>query len=274
MAGLGLLMLAASAAPAATVTFTLSLDTAKDPGANYTNFHAAGAGTATEFVIGFNVDVLALNGAPLDLAPVAAFCTELAEPISDKTYTFDAVHLLHEASAGRAGQVSTPSAFIPIGGIGKLRAARVEYLFKKYYHSVQLSAWTQTTTLPSLHAFQLAVWELTHDTDMNLNSTSGAIYVAAQSNTLRNNAISLAQTWLNAVAGANVTEAYESTRFDIWALTNTNGAGATGFQDILLGLEKETPQHTQLAPFLPAPEPGSVALLGTSAILMVLRRRR
>ena len=113
-----------------------------------------------------------------------------------------------------------------------------------------------------------------HDTDMNLNSTRGAIYVAAQSNTLRNNAISLAQTWLNAVAAANVTEAYESTKFDIWALTNTNGAGATGFQDILLGLEKGTTHTPSWSPFLPAPEPGSVALLGTSAILMVLRRRR
>ena len=136
MARLGLLMLAASAAPAATVTFTLSLDTAKDPGANYTNFHAAGV-VRPLIVISFNVDVWHSMARHWNSAPVAAFCTELAEPIGARTLnTFHAAHLSIHVLPLDARQVGTQSAFIPIGGIGKLRAARVDIFSTRYYQSV------------------------------------------------------------------------------------------------------------------------------------------
>lgn len=258
----------------ATVGFTLSLDTAKDPGSSYTNFRAAGAGLQSTFVIGFNVDIATVNGSAQDINPVAAFCVELAEPIQATSYTFTAGHL-YEASAGRAGEASTASSNISTGGIGALRAARLRYLFNEHYQSVRLSEWTQTTTSPTLHAFQLAVWELSHDTDLNLTNTSGSIYVGNQSSTLRNNAIALAQTWLNEISAANVAETYESPKFEIWSLISESGnsGNGRGYQDVLLAFDKTSPDYETLKPLLPAPEPGAT-LLCLSATFLALRRRR
>jgi hypothetical protein len=272
----GAIILVSSLVPAAatTVTFSLSLDTAKDPGSSYTGFHAAGAGLQTTYVIGFNIQLTSIDGNPVAIDPVAAFCAELAEPISVNTFTFDADHLF-EASAGRAGEAVTASSGIPEGGIGLLRAARVRYLFDNYYHSVQLSAWTQTSTSPNLHAFQLALWELTHDTDMQLLDTSGLIHVGSQSNTLRANAVTLAESWLADVAAVGVTEDYQSINYEIWALTSASGnsANGRGYQDVLLALDKSSPTYDQIATLLPAPEP-AVSLLGLFGALAVVRRRR
>lgn len=263
-----------SPAKAATVGFTLSLDTAKDPGASYTNFRAAGAGVQSSYVIGFNVDIATVNGSAMDIDPVAAFCVELAEPVSATSYVFDAAHL-YEASAGRAGELTTASSNIPTGGLGLLRAARIRYLFDQHYQSVRLSEWTQTSTSPTLHAFQLAVWELSHDTDLSLRNTGGSIHIATQGNTLRDNAINLAQSWLNEVSTANIDESYESSKFEIWSLVSASGntTNGRGYQDLLLAIDKSTPAYSNLKPLLPAPEPGS-SLLCLTASLLLLRRRR
>jgi hypothetical protein len=256
------------------VGFTLSLDTAKDPGSSYTNFRAAGAGLQSSFVIGFNVDIATVNGSAQDIDPVAAFCVELAEPIQATGYTFTAGHI-YEASAGRAGESATASSNIPAGGIGLLRAARLRYLFNQHYQSVRLSEWTQTTASPTLHAFQLAVWELSHDTDLSLTNTSGSIYVGTQGSTLRNNAIALAQSWLNEISAANVDETYQSPKFEIWSLVSASGnpANGRGYQDVLLAYDKTTEDYQTLKPLLPAPEPGT-SLLCLSATFLALRRRR
>jgi len=262
---------------ASLVNFSVTLNTSKDPGDTYQNFRAAGATTSSAFTIAFQIRINSVDGLAVNLSPIAAFCSELAEPIGVATYTFSA-NMLSNISAGRAGQNGTASSFIPVGGIGALRAARVAYLFDQYYISDQLTGWTFTTTDPSTHAFQIALWELTHDTDLSINLSSGQVYVGAQTgngNALRNNALSLAQTYLNSVAGANITASYTSTKFDFWALTDTNGAGATGWQDVILATNKNTPAGQLLSStiLLPIPEPGSFVCVLLGGAICLMRRR-
>lgn len=262
---------------AASVTFTLSLDTATDPGATYTGHHAAGAGLQSTFVVGFNVTPSNIGGTPVSSGPIAAFCIELASSISAQTYTFDASPL-NEAASAKAGQATTASSAIPAGGIGPLRAARVAWLFDNYYQSSDLSSWTQTTAEPRIHAFQLALWEISHDTDLSMTSTSGDVYIGSQGDTLRDNAIALAQIWLNAAAGANITPAYESQNFDLWALTSVTGnTDGQGFQDVIFALEKGSEPHDELTPLLPPPqipEPSTPLFILSALGAFLLRRRR
>lgn len=254
------------------VNFTLSLNTAKDPGATYDNVHAADAGTADSFVIGFQVAVNSVDGESLNLSPLAAFCAEMEEPISTGTYNFYAKNL-SALSAGQAGIPGTASSGIPTGGIGHQRAAYVNYLFDEYYMSEALSEWTFSNKKPTTHAFQLALWELTHDDDFSLSGLSGDLFVGKQTDgtrtekKLRNNAVSLAQSMLNTVSQANVADDYISTKFSLWALVNTDGQGTTGYQDIVLATRKKSSSHEVLAPLLPMPalpEPTTHALITLS----------
>lgn len=257
------------------VDFTLAVNTSVDPGSTYTNFNAAGAGSGDTYVIGFTVDVTAVDNVPVTLEPMASFCIELSESISATSYTFDS-GLLFEASAGRAGELGTASSNIPTGGIGQLRAARLRYLFDNYYQSSSLSAWTQNSTTPNIHAFQLALWELSHDVDLSLTNTSGSIFfTGSQGSTLRNNAIALAGSWLADIDQAGITESYVSTNYDIWSLLSSSGnpEGGRGFQDIVLAVQKNTPTHDLLVPLLPIPEPSS-AVLALVGSVMLMRRRR
>ncbi len=271
----GMLMSMSGVKAATLVNFTLSLNTSVDGGSSYTNFHASGAGTGSRFVIGFQIKINSVNGQAVSLGPIATFCSEIQEPISTSTYTFEA-QTLDKLAAGQAGISGRASAAIPAGGIGALRAARLAYLFDQYYISDQLTAWTQSTASPTLHAFQLAVWELTHDADMNINSTSGAIYVGNQTNTLRNNARALAQSYLNQVSTAGINETYTSTKYKFWALTSTTGNGANGnpgFQDLILATKIGSQAEQVLSPLLPIPEPGVAAFLAVAAFCGLLRRR-
>lgn len=121
----------------------------------------------------------------------------------------------------------------------------------------------------------MAVWELTHDTDMNIQSTTGAIYVGTQGKRLRDNAIALAQGYLNEVAAANVTEDCTSTKFKFWALTSTTGNGANGnpgFQDLILATELGGTAEVTLSPLVPIPEPEVGAFLAMAAFWMLLSR--
>lgn len=255
------------------VNFTLGLNTGIDGGSTYTNLNHAGAGPASSFVIGFTVDINAVNGTPITLDPIASFCVELQESIGTSTYNFSG-SALYTASAGRAGEAGTASSNIPVGGIGQLRAARIRFLFDNFYQSSNLGSWTQSTVSPNIHAFQLALWEASHDSDLSLTDNTGSIYLTGtQGDALRDNAVALAQNWLDTINTAGVTESYSSTTYDVWALTSTSGNGTGGFQDVMLPLRKGSPAHSTLVPYLPVPEPSAatLALLGTLAIL---RRRR
>jgi hypothetical protein len=246
------------------VNFSLSLNTTKDPGATYTGFHAAGAGTASEHVIGFQVKVNSVNATNVTLSPVAAFCSELQESISTSTYTFTSRQLQY-LSAGQAGKPGTASSAIPVGGIGEQRAAYVSYLFDRYYTAEALTGWTYTATQPTTHAFQLALWEMTHDSDLNITNSTGNIYVANQSSAQRNAAISLAQSMLSDVAAANLSSSYVSTNFFIFALANV---GNPGNQDIVFATRKDSATYAALAPLVTLPEPSVQALASLVAGLV------
>jgi hypothetical protein len=248
------------------VNFTLSLNTAKDPGATYDRLQEAGRGLNNPYIIGFQVAVHSVNGTNVNLSPIAAFCSELQESISVASYTFTSRQLWY-LSAGQAGVPGTASSAIPTGGIGAQRAAYVSYLFDRYYISEALSEWTYTQTNPFTHAFQLALWEMTHDSDLNLVNTSGAIYIGSQTSgsataiAQRNNAITLAQTMLQDVYDANISSSYISTNFNICALASISGNGTGGFQDIILATKKGSITTATLSPLITLPEPNVQTLL-------------
>jgi len=253
------------------VDFTFALGTG---GAIYRDFTAGDTPPQGRGVVGFTVDITAVDNVPTDLPAIAAFCIELAEDIGVGSYTSFDSEYLYKASAGRAGEVGTTSSNIPTGGIGQLRAAQVRYLFDQYYTSSDLGLWTQTDANPTTHAFQLSLWEITHDSDLSLSS-GGSLYIGAQTDgnpatiNTRNNAIALAQSWLTAIDAAGITESYQSTTYDVYTLTSTTGNGLNGYQDIVLASEKLTP----IVPLQPIPEPSS-ALLVVIGSLFALRRRR
>jgi hypothetical protein len=220
-----------------------------------------------------------VNGTSVNLDPITSFCIELAEPIGLASYLFDGSQL-YQASAGLAGAPGTASSNIPVGGIGALRAARVRYLFDNFYQSTNITQWRSNGAGPDdpdsrkLQAFQLALWETSHDSDLSLSDTAGAIYITTpQGSTLQDASIALAQNWLDQVDAAGITESYVSTTYDVWALTSSTGVGAGGNQDVMLPLLKGSPAHSTLVPFLPVPEPSS-AVLCLAGAMIALRRRR
>ncbi|TVP78456.1 MAG: hypothetical protein EA353_08290 [Puniceicoccaceae bacterium] len=259
---------------AVSVDFTLALNNNHDSGLSYTSLKQAGDGTSDAFVVGFQIEITGINGEAVDIAPVAAFCAELAEPIAATSYTFK-LGSLRTLSAGTAGQPETASSNIPSGGIGALRAARLAYLFDEFYISDVLTVWEMTDANPSLHAFQLAVWEITHDDGLSLFDTNSEIWLPEQTGgslpTRRENARQLAQQYLDSVAQAEasgiITSGYQSDKFDFYALTSTTGndENGAGFQDVILAVDKN----------IAIPEPGAAALLaGFSALIALVTRRR
>lgn len=259
-------MSACQAAPF--VNFTLSLSN-YDTGNSFTNLHAGAAGNVTELVVGFQLNITSVNGGAGFASPLAAFCTEQAESVSTNTaYRYDLVSL-EKVASGQAGNANTASYLIPVGGIGLLRAARIRYLFDTYYQSSSMSAWTGGAA--SFEAFQLAVWEITHDTNLDIKTVStNGVYVASQGNTVRDGIINLAQSLLYNVATANVTENYHSTKVDVWGLANL------GKQDVLLGIPiTMTAEDTEIRNLVPlhAPEPTALALLGFGNVWLLRRRR-
>jgi hypothetical protein len=227
--------------------------------------------SADEGLGGFQVDITSISGTSVNLAPHATFCTELGETISATSYNNFQVVPLQFASAGTAGEPGTPSASIPVGGIGLQSAAQMRYLFDVYYKFENLSSWS----IMEAQAFQLAVWEIGHD-PQNLTITTdggGVFYVPSQSSSTRNQAIARAQVMLDDVRAANVQIGYESQFVDVWSLAQD---GSPGAQDILFATFKVSQDGHTVAPLLPAPipEPAAAALTVFGAMALFRRRRR
>lgn len=256
---------------ASEVNFTLSLNDF-DSGATYTDMHRGGGGTDNVFIIGFDLLINTIDGEPSDDSfsePFAGFCTELGESISATTYTFDLIDLKNIAR-GHAGEVGHPSQYIPDGGIGSLRASRVRYLFDQYYESPVMNEWTSTQYT---QAFQLAVWELTHDDDFSLSDDVGAIYLPVQNNDHRDGAIGLAQDWLDEIENADPDGSYHGQSYNVWGLEDL---GQPGIQDVLLGVPIGTSGEETLNELLPVPvpEPSTLGLLVIAAALGLNRRSK
>lgn len=241
----------------------------------YTNVHRADAGAGSSPTGGFSVQITAISGTAVTLSPHATFCTELGETISFQSYTAFEIVPLQFASAGTAGDPGTPSSSIPIGGIGLQSAAELRYLFDVYYESETLSTWTTTES----QAFQIAVWEIGHDPG-NFNvvdgtAGGGVYYIPVQNDAARDAAVALAQTMLNNVAAAGITQGYVSTTVDVWSLADDNGINAsTGYQDILFATFKESPDGQTVTPLLPEPIPEpSIAALAVLGLVVGAGRR-
>lgn len=256
------------------VTFTVSTSSTQS-GSSFTGFNSAGAGSGTVYALGFQAQIIAVDGISYDLDPLVTFCTELAEPISATTYTFQMAPMAY-AAAGRAGEEGTASSAIPAGGIGALRAARAQWLFDNHAVSEKLSDWTFSSTAPLSLAFQLALWEVTHDSDLSLTSNSGEIFIGTQSDTTRSNAIAIAQGWLDDLSVAGIDQSYTAQEYHLWVLTSNSGnpANGAGFQDILIASKIGSPTDTVILEEVQlVPEPHT-ALMGCAGLSLLLRRKR
>jgi hypothetical protein len=260
------------------IDFSISINTTHDGGLNYTDYTAGENSDTERFVIGFEMVITGIDGEPVSIGPLATFCSEIEEPVSAGTpYSFNAAPL-SSLAAGTAGLSGTGSSGMPSGGIGSFAASRLSYLFDQHYISSTLTDWTMTDANPTLHAFQLAVWEITHESDFSLNLASGTHFLGAQTGTRRQNAVTLAQTWLSDVEATIFDSTYVSQNFDILSLVSSTGNSdpdKAGFQDIVLAFDKTSPEATTFQEFATVPEPSHYALLigMVAAVISTLRRR-
>ncbi|MEP0772905.1 MAG: hypothetical protein HRF46_00900, partial [Acidobacteriota bacterium] len=172
------------------------------------------------------------TGSPA-LSDHASFCTELSQTLSANTnYTGHRVAAL-ETTPRTAGGGGLGNGFlIPSSGVGPARAGMLRYLFDRHYRSTVLAApWTNDLAA----AFQLAVWDVTHDhfgSNNSFNVTTGT--APAFYSTTSNTARATAQGWLSDINTLNwpdeVWERYISTTWHpIYLRSNTD-------QDVVLAI--------------------------------------
>ena len=244
------------------INFSLSSSPAIDSGSTYYGFNEAGRGVKDTFCIGVQALINSFDGTNVMVSPTAAFCAELQQDVYLSTYNYT-LEPLSALSSGTAGTAGTASSGIPVGGIGSQRAAYVNYLFDRYYTSESLSKWTTS----NVQAFQLAVWELTHDTDFNLRNKSGNIWIQVQGDTFKDSAIALADSMLFDVKTAGVSSGYTSTNFNIMALTNPNN------QDIIFAYERGSATGKTLEGVGMIPEPATIGFMGFGLLGLLIVRR-
>jgi hypothetical protein len=180
------------------------------------------------------------------------FCIELSEtvPSGVATYTLVLPEFGSSSSAVPLGSNIAPA------GIGASRALNLQLLYGNVFGAIGNYATTLTGwSADQKSAFQLAVWELSHDDDYNLASGSGlGFWVTSAPGTSQ----SIAQGWVNAVGLDR---------------SNNDLSG----QVTLLALHNDTLQD-QLIPHAAGaliPEPSAVAaLLGLGVLGVAGIRRR
>ena len=249
-------VVAASSATAQTATFNLANDT--DFSVTLRGVNAGDLPSEDTATQAFIIDILTVGGVS-DPFSTIGFCTEYEEFAvegSNTNYSFDS---LEGISSGRAGEVGTASTGIAIGGIGALRAGRVRYLFDQHYQGTAIDDWTRTDGTPDTLAFQIALWEITHDSDLDLDPTAGFFWIDPINNTgaRRTNTLALAQDWLDELDTMATDASYESATWEVHALEQI---GTPGDQDILYASR--------------IPEPGATGLSLFAAVLFFVRRRR
>jgi hypothetical protein len=168
----------------------------------------------------------------LDLTPqgatnLAGFCAELEESMGGTTHYYNKYSIipLENVSRGWAGVPNTTSVHIPSGGIGKVRAGMLRYLFDNYYGGTDIASavWTNNNAA----AFQFAVWEIIHEVYTSNNSfsitnvTSNGFYTTSTNSPTITN---LANSYLNAINALNWSNeewmSYESQNYHVFAAEN------------------------------------------------------
>ncbi len=227
-------------------TLTLDLTSAVPLSPTYSGH--AGTGTFSGAISALQYfTVTAQAGNPFTFpSTLALFCVELEQNISLPS-TGNVFTVLSADQAAMGGPFAPKGANIPNAGIGSLRAANLERL---YAHRFDMGYNPASLSDTSKVAFQLAVWELSHDDNFDLlNASPNGFSIT----TPVDPAISEAQamvTW--------VQEHPAAPQMQLYALHNPT------IQDFL------TPTS-----FSPIPEPSAYALLiGLVAIGSAMRRRK
>ena len=162
-----------------------------------------------------------------NLSNYPAFCSDLSRDLYINTnytnYTVEPLEYLAKEDQGVAG---TPGMQIPDGGIGPVRAGMVRYLVDQHYVSTN-STDAGWSTNNHATAFQLALWEITHDqynvSNINFsvkNATANGFYFDYNANSATNQAIlDTAELWVKDVQNKNIDwTAYVSTVWHAVAL--------------------------------------------------------
>jgi len=140
-----------------------------------------------------------------------AFCSDLSRDLYIgniySSYTIEPLEYLAKENAGKAG---TQGVQIPDGGIGPVRAGMVRYLVDKHFVSTNSTdtGWTNNNTA---FAFQIAMWEITHDQyntssiDFTVkNATPNGVYFDYNSNTsVGQSILDSAEAWVKDIQSKN-----------------------------------------------------------------------
>jgi hypothetical protein len=234
-----------ASAPAQTLTLTLDSLT---PMVAF-NGHA-GNGNFNAYAGLLNFTVTAETGTAYEPADkLSLFCVELQQHIS--LPSTGNVYSLVNAAQASSGINSGYSANIPLAGIGSARVRNLEVL---YGHVFGPSYNPGALTNIQKSAFQLAVWELSHDDGFNLTSGNGQhLWITSTGST-----VNQAKTWVD------------------WVAANYNNA-STPYME-LSALHSSTTQDFLIpsaSSFSAIPEPSfSVLLAGLGAIPLLAWRRK
>ncbi len=181
-----------------------------------------------------NTDIIPVSLASGDFM---AFCIELKQTLNSNTpyeYVIDSVQ--------NAPNPPTSSP-LPGGHIGAVREGYLTKLYDLAYDTMlnALSSSSSSTRNANAAAFQLAIWELSHETSdplhVGVSQGDGTFYLDASPNpgTLLN-AINLANNWLAAVLNPNVTVDH---KYDLYALTNKTTTNTA--QDLIFAVPAGLP---------------------------------
>jgi len=223
------LLACAGAATADTITANYSAPFFNGP--NVFGLIGGQTSVPATLINGTRTDTPGVGGANADI-PVnfPAFCVEVNQDVvvnGGPDYTHNVVPLLGSST-------------IPISGTSVFfdaaRTDRMERLWGTFYDNPTAQSVPDFST-----AFQMAVWEIAFDNDMNL-STGNNVVTSAPGATL-----AVAQGWLDVIAGGG------GTNMQLYLLQSDSA------QDLI------TPG--------PAPAPGSAALLGLGGLISFRRRR-
>jgi hypothetical protein len=203
----------------------------------------AGTGTFSHDISGlqyFNVTAQSGNAFTFP-SQLTLFCIELAQNINLPS-TGNVFSVVNPDQGASGGPFSPLGANIANVGIGASRANNLAVLYaRRFGTNYTPTALSDTSKL----AFQLAVWELSHDDDFNLTSGTGHGF------------------WITTPADSAITEAQ--------ALVNWVAANATtGPKMQLVALHSATLQDF----LVPIPEPTTYALFSGLVVLAVSMRRR
>jgi hypothetical protein len=207
----------------------LHFDHAGMPAVTMINQHDGTGSVHNQFITVIDADIPSKN-----LYNYSAFCSEMGAVVQINTeYTSFQVVPLQNLASEYAGVAGTASVLIPFGGIGITHAGIVRYLYDKHFVSTAAGSWSPEQCA----AFQMAIWEVTHDQftaipnfSVITPSLNGFYYDYIANTTQGKLILDTAQAWLSDVNNKSlVWSNYASTK---WHIVGLQSAG--NIQDLIL----------------------------------------